>query len=357
MFLHRLSAPSLPFLIDRKKPLQPRSGASSLLQANRTGAPYLRKVAPARLAFHLLYNRVSHSFFCSSVRVSCLHGLNCTRSCRTCADMAYVWVQQWVALPIIVEEQQQMGDAPPDTGVGPSSRPSGENDGQQSALPYPQSSQGQPKVPTPVPPFHAQYPSFPQRIDPSRIPSQPNFGTINPPPGQQSHGVAFNMTAMAGALPDYGSGPANPVLQQQQQQQQQTQRRLSGASTPAVVYQLQQSLQYPQGVSSIPSPPSYGSFPPGQYGAFGQPSNQQPFGAYGSSPQRVTGIHQQFQPYQQLSPQQFYFAQGQQIPTYGPPAGQFSAPYVSRPSASGLSASDSRAASFGESTLEGKKIL
>jgi len=265
--------------------------------------------------------------------------------------MAYVWVQQWVALPILVEDQQ-MGDAPPDAGVGSSSRPSAGDDMQQTAVPYQQSLQAQLKGPVPIAPFHSQYStlqSYPQRIDPSRMQSPQNFGPINPQVGQQPHGSAFNMTAMAGALPDYGSGPANPVLQQSQQ----TQRRLSGASTPAVVYQLQQSLQYPQSVPNIQNPPSYGSFPQGQYGAFAQPSgaNQQTFGAYGTSPQRMTAMPQQFQPYHQLSPQQFYFAQGQQIPGYNPQVGQFAAAYVGRPSVPGLSSSDSRAASFGESSL------
>jgi len=265
--------------------------------------------------------------------------------------MAYVWVQQWVALPILVEEQQ-MGDAPPDAGVRSSSRPLAGDDTQQTTVPYPQVSQVQSKGPAPIAPFHSQYSSlqsYPQRIDPSRMQSPQNFGPINPQAGQQQHGSTFSMAAMVGALPDYGSGPANPALQQSHQ----TQRRLSGASTPAVVYQLQQSIQYPQGISNIPSPPSYGSFPQGQYGAFAQPSgaNQQPFGAYGSSPQRMAAMPQQFQPYHQLSPQQFYFAQGQQIPGYNPQAGQFPAAYVGRPIVSGLPSSDSRTASFGESSL------
>lgn len=269
--------------------------------------------------------------------------------------MAYVWVQQWVALPVIVEEQQ-MGDVPPDAGIGPSGRLSAEDEAQLSATQYQQGSQIQPRAPGANAPFHTQFstlPSFPQRIEPSRIPSQQAFGSLNPQAGQQQQGSSFNMSAMAGALPDYGPGGPNPTIHPSQQQPQ-PQRRLSGASTPALVYQLQQNLQYPQGAPNLTSPTSFGNFPQSQYGgAFGQPpgGHQQSFGPYGSGQQRMGAMQQPF-PYPQLS-QQFYFAQGQQLSNYPGQGGQFPGAYAGRPGQPGLSSLDTRMPSFGESSLSG----
>lgn len=270
--------------------------------------------------------------------------------------MAYVWVQQWVALPVIVEEQQ-MGDVPPDAGIGPTSRLSAEDEAQLSATQFQQGSQVRSRTPGANAPFHNQFsslPSFQQRIEPTRIPSQQGFGSINPQSGQQQHASPFNMTAMAGSLPDYGSGGANPAFQSPQPQQQ-DQRRLSGASTPAVVYQLQQSLQYPPGPSNLTSPASFGNFPQSQYGsAFGQPSGgqQQSFGPYGSGQQRMPGMQQSVPSYTPLSPQQFYFAQGQQLTNYPGQVGQFPGAY-GRPGQPSLSSLDTRMPSYGEASLSG----
>lgn len=250
-----------------------------------------------------------------------------------------------------------MGDGPPDAGIGPSGRLSAADEAQLSATQFHQGSQIQSETPGTNAPFHTQFsslPSFQQRLEPSRIPSQQGFGSLNPQSGQQQHGSPFNMSAMAGALPEYGSGTTNPTLHPSQQQQH-PQRRLSGASTPAVVYQLQQTLQYPQGASNLTSPTSFGSFPQSQYGgAFGQPlgGRQQSFGPYGSGQQRVGGMQQPF-PYPQLSPQQFYLAQGQQLSNYPGQGGQLPGAYPGGPGQPGLSSLDTHMPSFGEASLSG----
>ena len=263
--------------------------------------------------------------------------------------MAYVWMQQWVALPLIVEEL--MGELPPDAGIGPTGRITSDDEVQLSItqIPFQHSSQVQSGTPDANLSFHTQLfsaPSFPQRVDPSRPPPQQTLGSF----GQHQHGSAFNMGAMTGTLPDYGA--ASPNLTMQSSQHQQMQRRVSGASTPAVVYQLQRNLQYSQLPSSLANPTSYGNFPQNQYGggAFG---HQQSFGLYGSSQQRIAGMQQPFPPYPQLSPQHYYFMQGQQPTAFAGQMGQFPGAYGGRPGQPSLSPLDTsalRGTNLGESS-------
>ena len=266
--------------------------------------------------------------------------------------MAYVWMQQWVALPLSVEDL--MGDLPPDAGIGPTGRLTTEDEVQLSItqIPFPHSSQVQSGTPDANLSFHTQLfslPSFPQRVDPSRLPPQQTLGSFNPQSGQHQHGSAFNMGAMTGALPDYGAASPNPTLQSSQHQQ--MQRRISGASTPAVVYQLQRNLQYSQLPSGLANPTSYGNFPQTQYGgAFG---HQQSFGLYGSGQQRIAGMQQPFPPYPQLSPQHYYFMQGQQPTAFAGQIGQFPGAYGGRPGQPSLSSLDTgalRGTNLGESS-------
>ena len=271
--------------------------------------------------------------------------------------MAYVWVQQWVALPVVVEEL--MGDVPPDAGIGPTGRLTAEDEVQLpiTQLPLQQGSQVQSRTAGANPSFYTQFsslPSFPQRVEPSRPPPpQQSLGSFNPQVGQHQHGSTFNMGAMACALPGYGATSPNPTMQSSQHQQ--MQRRLSGASTLSVVYQLQQNLQHSQGASSLANPTSYVNFPQIHYGsAFGQAEagHQQSFGPYCSSQQRVGGMQQPFPPYPQLSPQHFYFAQGQQPAAFAGQMGQFPTAYGDRPGQPGLSPLDTsalRGAGLGES--------
>ena len=268
--------------------------------------------------------------------------------------MAYVWVQQWVALPVIVEDL--MGDVPPDAGIGPTGRVTTDDEVQLSIAQMPlqvQSGTADANLS-----FHTQFsslPSFPQHVDPSRLPSQQGLGAFNPQGSQQQHGSAFNMGTMASALPDYGATSPNPTMQSSQHQE--MQRRLSGASTPAVVYQLQRNLQYSQVASSLTNPTSYGNFPQSQYGgAFGQAQggHQQSFGPYGSSQQRIGVMQQPFPPYPQVSPQHFYFAQGQQPTAFAGQMGQFPGAYGGQPSLSPLDTSALRGTNLGESgSVEG----
>lgn len=271
--------------------------------------------------------------------------------------MAYVWVQQWVPLPVVV--QGLMGDLSPDAGIGPTGGVTTENEVQLSnaQIPLPHGSQLQSRPTDANPPFHTQFsslPSLPQHVDPSRLPPQQGLGSFNPQGGQHQHGSLFNMGAMANALPDYGATSPNLTMQSSQHQQM---RRLSGASTPAVVYQLQRNFQYSQVASNLTS---YGNFPQSQYGdAFGQAQggHQLSFRLYGSSPQRINNIQQPFPPYPQPSPQHYYFAQGQQPTAFAGTMGQFPAAYGGRPGQPNLSPLDTdafRGMNLGESNdMEG----
>jgi hypothetical protein len=254
--------------------------------------------------------------------------------------MAFFWVQQWVALPIIVEEP--MGDAPQDTGGGQPRRPSHESGyGESQNLGHkPSVSPGQASVTSRTSnsgaPFYSQYstlPGQPQRTDsgPSHQPHHLYTGGS----GQNQPGHAYNMGAMAGALPDYGPhAPGN----MQNQASQSGGQRISGASTPAVVYQLQQNLQYPhQGSVQYMNPPQYGGFAPPQFQGFAHSQSPQsgPYQQYGHSQQRMGPIPHQFAQFPQASPQYYYFpgamgAPAQQMGGYPNQAAGFQAPYPSR---------------------------
>jgi hypothetical protein len=257
--------------------------------------------------------------------------------------MAFFWVQQWVALPVIVEDP--MGDVPQDTGSGPphhgSQEPVHDDSrfvGQKhSALPGP----------TPVTSrsssagaaFYSQYSTLPgqlQRFDsgPSHQPNNPYSNGVGP--NQPAHG--FNLSAMAGALPEYGlQAPNNP----QNQNPQHSGQRMSGASTPAVVYQLQQNLQYPaQGSVHYMNPTPFGGYTPQYQGYHQPPSPQFPgYPQYGHGQQRPGLVPQQFTPYPQVA-QQYYYSgpmggPGQQLGGYPNQATAYQASYSLRPGSGG----------------------
>jgi hypothetical protein len=171
--------------------------------------------------------------------------------------MAFVWVQQWIALPVVVEEQ--MGDIPP--GPGPQSldiTATGLARDEHQNTSNPTMSLKSPGSNTP---FYSQLSAIPQaQLRPDlRSPTHqqsPHYPT-------QDHGAAsMNMSTMASALPDYASvntAHGNPSMLQHDQ------RQLSGASTSALVYQLQQNMQVP-GSASGSLPAHYGSgFNAGQF--------------------------------------------------------------------------------------------
>jgi hypothetical protein len=234
--------------------------------------------------------------------------------------MAYVWVQQWVALPVIVEEP--MGDLAPDSGIGSGHLPAdpSHDDSQISATQFHSSQQS--SIPSRLGGNHSfgnqfsSIPSFQQRGDPHRIPSHHGQPSYNPQQlgqqEQQQPGSSFSMGAMAGALPDCSSGMAGSQFQSGQQPQ--SQRRLSGASTPAVVYQLQQNLQYQPatGASGFSNQGAYGGFGQSQYqNGYGQSQTQLPgFNLYPGGQPRLNTMQQQPPQYQQMSPQYYYYSAG-----------------------------------------------
>ena len=232
--------------------------------------------------------------------------------------MSFVWVQQWFALPIVIEGQ--MGDLPPDsrshnmdfTAAGLA------RDDQHAPLPPSSPYKAQDNNT----PFYSQLSSISQgqhRPD-HRSPAQlsPYY------PSQPHDSTAFKMGAMAGALPDYGSDTHHQASQS-------IPRSLSGASTSALVYQLGQNLQMPAHASgSMPVQPSYG---PGyatghfQQGYMPPQSTQSGvYSAYNPNQSRIQGVSPMQNPYQQYAqPSQYMY-----YPTpYGAP-GQYPAGYTAQ---------------------------
>ncbi|KAF2655338.1 hypothetical protein K491DRAFT_704632 [Lophiostoma macrostomum CBS 122681] len=244
--------------------------------------------------------------------------------------MAFVWVQQWIALPVVLEEQ--MGDLPPGSVHQPvdiATAGLAHDEHQHSAF----------KSPSSGTPFHSQLSAIPQGQARPDIRS-PGLAT-SPHYPLQEHGMSsLNMGAMAGALPEYASQDAG---QSSAQAHQQAQRPLSGASTSALVYQLQQNLQMPghaSGSLQAQSPYNTG-FAPGQY----QPNFVSPQGAHTNyahfhpSQQRMPAqntMQTAYQNFHQPSPYVYYppafGGQGQFPQGFPPQAGQPQTMYGRRPS-------------------------
>ncbi|KAF1838640.1 hypothetical protein BDW02DRAFT_576134 [Decorospora gaudefroyi] len=232
--------------------------------------------------------------------------------------MAFVWVQQWVPLPIVYE--QNMGDVPPgprphamDNATTGSAR-----DGNSSA-----SFSAPLKSPDNNAPFYAQLSAL------NHGQPRPDFRSPIHPTAHyqaQEHGAsAFNMGSMAGALPDFGVGDDATLYPQP------VPRSLSGASTSAVAYQLGQNLQMPNHTSgNIPSHPSYGpGFTTGLHQQPFMPQQGSQYGAYPSfatNQPRLAGapsLQAPYQNYQQASQYMYYPA------PYGP-QGQFNPGYAAQ---------------------------
>lgn len=222
--------------------------------------------------------------------------------------MSFVWVQQWFALPVVIEEQ--MGDLPPDSRSHTMDfNAAGLREDQHAPLassPYMAQDNNTP--------FYSQLSSIQQgqQRTEHRSPAQqtPYY------PSQQPDASAFKMGAMAGALPDYGSDT-------HQQASQSIPRSLSGASTSALVYQLGQNLQMPTHASgNMPVQASYGTgyaMSPYQQGYMPQQSAQNAvYPMYNPTQTRVQGVAPMQNPYQSYpQPSQYmyypapYAAQGQ----------------------------------------------
>lgn len=222
--------------------------------------------------------------------------------------MSFVWVQQWFALPVVVEGQ--MGDLPPDSrSHNMDFNAAGLREDQHASLassPY--------KAQDNNTPFYSQLSSIQQgqHRPEHRSPAQQN--SYYPP--QQNDASGFKMGAMAGALPDYGSDA-------HQQGSQAIPRSLSGASTSALVYQLGHNLQMPAHASgSMQVHASHGSgyaTSPYQHGYMPQQSAQNAiypiYNPMQSRGQGVTAMQNPYQPYPQPSQYMYfpapYAAQGQ----------------------------------------------
>ncbi|KAK3077510.1 hypothetical protein LTS18_010050, partial [Coniosporium uncinatum] len=121
--------------------------------------------------------------------------------------MAFMWVQQWVALPVIVEEQRQMGDVSNEAGLPSLDHPSARSrhdESRSSGNASATNSTIDPRASGQNAPFHSQYSTIPQ------LQQQPQdaFKQFSPQgqvPYTVQHGVghgssssAFNMGAIAG---------------------------------------------------------------------------------------------------------------------------------------------------------------
>lgn len=234
--------------------------------------------------------------------------------------MSFVWVQQWFALPIVVEGQ--MGDLTPDPRSHTMDFTAAGLVREDQHAPLPSSSPY--KAQDNNTPFYSQLSSIPQgqaRSD-HRSPAQP---TSYYPPSQQHETSAFKMGAMAGALPDYGS----EITSLHHQASQSIPRSLSGASTSALVYQLGQNMQMPaHAPGNMPVHPSYGSgyaTSPYQQG-FIPPQQNGVYPTYNHTQSRLQGVSPMQNPYQQYpqTPQYMYYPA-----PYGA-QGQFSTGYLAQ---------------------------
>jgi hypothetical protein len=246
--------------------------------------------------------------------------------------MAFVWVQQWVPLPIVYE-QQHMGDLPPGsrhqamenatTGFAREGNPSAS---------FPASF----KSPDNNAPFYSQLSALQQgQLRPDfRSPTHPGAHYQS-----QEHGASpLHMGSMAGALPDFGAGDDASLSQQT------VPRSLSGASTSAVAYQLGQNLQMPTHASgNMPSHPSYGpGFATGLHQQTFIPQQGSQYVAYPSFATNqprlagATSIQAPYQNYQQASQYMYYpapyGAQGQFNPGFAAQTAQGQAMYERRAS-------------------------
>ncbi|KAF2141686.1 uncharacterized protein K452DRAFT_32246 [Aplosporella prunicola CBS 121167] len=165
--------------------------------------------------------------------------------------------------------------------------------------------------PTTAAPFHSQYSSLPDpnsSLEVQRPFRQQNAYAYTLPSAQGPSPPVFNMTAVAGALPDYSTTIAGHAMPTPVQP---VQRGVTGASTPALVYQLQQISQYPgQAAMGYASQPSFGAgFAPSQFATA--------YHTYLPGQQRAIGpaqLPQPYAPYSHQPPQYMYYA-----PPYGNP--------------------------------------
>ena len=237
--------------------------------------------------------------------------------------MAVVWIQQWTFFPVIVAPQ--MGELPPTTEPKLSDFTAVPSPAKENRPLLSPSSSSPPGLGTPgqnapfssqLSPNQAQWGQDPSRIQVAHSGSQRS----NISQAQEQEPSALNMGAMVGALPDHTGDPNLRHLQPQHQQ-----RPLSGASTSAVVYHLQQIPQLHGSTNAslqthAPYNPGYGHV---QYPPNFAPQHGLQYGAMpplGTSPQRGSNMIQHgYQHFQQPAPYVYY-------PQYGAP-GPFTQPF------------------------------
>jgi hypothetical protein len=174
-------------------------------------------------------------------------------------------------------------------------------------------------------PFYSQYSALSStqpRVDVPRAPNQQGHLQFGIPPAHDQTQSSLNMGQMTAALPDYHSmsqnQPSNPPVQ----------RPLSGASTPALVYQLQQNLQYAgHSAPNFHTQQPYGGtvFPQNQFSnpyGTGQSVQSHPYGMYPPGQQRSAGTSPSYPTFPQANPQYVYYptpygAQSHINPQYG----------------------------------------
>lgn len=272
--------------------------------------------------------------------------------------MAYIWVQQWVALPVVHEGQ--MGDLPP------GSRPQGlditatgfARDGNQGlAL----SSLSPLKSPDNNAPFYSQLSALPQQ------PPRPDFRSSANPSTQytsQEHGASLlNMASMVGALPDYGSVEDTSLNLTQHS----VPRSLAGTSTSAMTYQSGQSiLTTAHATGGLPGQSSYGAgYATGSYPqAFvpSQVSQHAVYPHYANQPRMPGGssMHVPYQNYQQASQYMYYAApygaQGQFAHGFPAQSAQGQGVYDKRGSATGVLTGQQEETLHSNSAFAGPRI-
>jgi hypothetical protein len=243
--------------------------------------------------------------------------------------MAFFWIQQWVALPVVYEGP--MGDLPPGSRpqASDSAAPGFVRDGNPS---LPASTLSPYKSPDDSTPFYSQLSGIPEnQLRPDY--RSPTYATTQYPTGE--HGASpLNMASMAGTLPDYGS---MDVASATQQGSQSVPRSLSGASASTVMYQLGQNLQMPgQALSSMSGRHQYGTAyatGPYQQQAFVQSSQHAPYPPFAASQSRMpaNALQMGFQNYPGASQYMYYSApyghQGQYNPGHPAQSSQNHAMY------------------------------
>ncbi|KAF2134286.1 hypothetical protein P153DRAFT_381466 [Dothidotthia symphoricarpi CBS 119687] len=215
--------------------------------------------------------------------------------------MAFIWVQQWFALPTI-SYPAQMGDLPP------GSRPQA-SDVIATGLAHDENStfygSSTYKSPDSNAPFYSQLSSIPQ--GPPRQDFRSSVHTSVQYQPQDNRVSPLNMGSMAGALPDFGSSDESLASSQG------IPRTLSGASPSAIAYQLGQNLQMPTHMSGNfpvhqPYPSSYAAGPYQQGFVHTQGSQQGAYPPFAANQQRLSGPNSMQPPYQHYQqPSQFMY--------------------------------------------------